>query len=81
MMAFLVNMQKKVKQHGTRAGPTTLSDERARGAEMAGVWVWRGVCVDRENDEWGPTVIEAKMVKKLGSSQLARWGFEPGSVR
>ena len=20
-------------------------------------------CVDRENDEWGPTVIEAKMVK------------------
>ena len=63
MRAFPANMQKKLKQHGTRAGPTTLSDERARGAEVAGVWVWRGVCVDRENDEWGPTVIEAKMVK------------------
>ena len=53
MMAFPVNMQKKLKQHGTRAGPTTLSDERARGAEVAGVWVWTGGCVGREDDEWG----------------------------
>ena len=38
-------------------------------------------CVDRENDEWGPTVIEAKMAKIGHFTQLARWGFEPGSIR
>ena len=46
-------MQEKIKRQGTRAGPTTVNEEGARGAEVAGVWVWRGyVC--REGDKWGP---------------------------
>ena len=46
-------MQEKIKRQGTRAGPATVNDEVAHGAEMAGLWVWRGY-VRREDEKWGP---------------------------